>query len=70
MGSAPIVVHRLSPSGGRRVTIRDAIVGVAYRDGDVEEFLRVAGLGDTEDLLDDDRWVEWRGDAPHEWGPR
>ncbi|AJC54987.1 hypothetical protein GZL_02396 [Streptomyces sp. 769] len=43
---------------------------MAYRDGDVEEFLRVAGLGDTEDLLDDDRWVEWRGDAPHEWGPR
>ena len=42
--SAPIVIHRPSPTGGRRVTIRGQIVGLAYEDQDVVEFLRRAGL--------------------------
>lgn len=55
MGSAPIVVHPPSPTGGRRVTAHGAILGLAYSDQDVIEFLRRAGLPDAEDLLDDPR---------------
>ncbi|APE26272.1 MULTISPECIES: hypothetical protein [Streptomyces] len=65
MSDAPIVVHRPSPTGGRRVTIRDQIYGLAHSDDHVVEFLRRAGLPDAEALLDDPRWVEWRGGRAH-----
>ncbi|KKZ74820.1 hypothetical protein [Streptomyces showdoensis] len=64
---APIVVHRPSPSGGRRVTVGDEILGLAHSDGDVLEFLRRAGLPDAEQLLDDPQWVEWRGGRAHRY---
>ncbi|MCZ4103206.1 hypothetical protein [Streptomyces sp. H39-C1] len=71
MTSAPIVVHRLSPSGGRRVTARardvEQILGVAYNDRDVLEFLRRVGIDDPAPLLDQPHWVEWRGGRPHQW---
>ncbi|MFJ6630699.1 hypothetical protein ACIQMR_04685 [Streptomyces sp. NPDC091376] len=63
----PIVVHRPSPSGGRRVTVRGEILGLAHDDRDVIEFLRRAGLPDAWDLLDDPNWVEWRGGHAHQW---
>ncbi|MFE4218133.1 hypothetical protein [Streptomyces sp. NPDC056844] len=63
--SAPIVIHRFSPTGGRRVTIRGQIAGLAYDDQDVVEFLRRAGLPDAEQLLDRPEWVEWRGGRAH-----
>lgn len=50
----PIVVHRPSPTGGRRVTVRGRIVGLAHSDPDL--------------LLDDPTWVEWRGGRAHERG--
>ncbi|WEH42998.1 hypothetical protein OG233_27725 [Streptomyces sp. NBC_01218] len=65
--SAPISIHRPSPSGGRRVTIRGQIAGLAMGDSDVVEFLRRAGLPDAEQLLDDPRWVEWRGGRAHRY---
>ncbi|WP_432072665.1 hypothetical protein [Streptomyces wuyuanensis] len=63
----PIVVHRPSPSGGRRVTVRGEILGLVHDDRDVIEFLRRAGLPDAWDLLDDPNWVEWRGGQAHQW---
>ena len=69
MSHAPIVVHRISPSGGRRVTVRDRIMGLAHSDRDLLEFLRLAGLPDGDDLLDDPTWIEWVGDRPHEYDP-
>ncbi|MEU2154506.1 hypothetical protein ABZ532_05705 [Streptomyces sp. NPDC019396] len=63
----PIVVHRPSPTGGRRVTVRGEILGLAHDDKDVIEFLRRAGLPDAWDLLDDPNWVEWQGGHAHEW---
>ncbi|MFE1521339.1 hypothetical protein ACFW9I_31650 [[Kitasatospora] papulosa] len=63
--SAPIVIHRPSPTGGRRVTIRGQIVGLAYEDQDVVEFLRQAGLPDAVRLLDRPEWVEWRDGRAH-----
>ncbi|MEU0370617.1 hypothetical protein ABZ070_10190 [Streptomyces sp. NPDC006283] len=72
MNGAPIVVHRLSPSGGRRVTVRrgerDEILGLAHNDYDVVVFLEQAGILDPEPLLDDPTWVEWRGGRAHQWG--
>ncbi|MGW0855436.1 hypothetical protein [Streptomyces sp. NPDC002690] len=65
--SAPISIHRPSPAGGRRVTIRGQIAGLATGDSDVVEFLRRAGLHDAERLLDDPRWVEWQGGRPHRY---
>ncbi|MEU4996560.1 hypothetical protein [Streptomyces sp. NPDC021622] len=46
MGSVP------SPTGGRRVTVRGEILGLAPSGADVIEFLRRAGLPDAENLLD------------------
>ncbi|MGC5004819.1 hypothetical protein [Streptomyces sp. DT203] len=65
--SAPIVVHGLSPTGGRRVTINGQIVGLAHDDNDLVEFLRRAGLYDAWDLLDDAHWIEWRGGRAHRY---
>ncbi|MFF5727958.1 hypothetical protein [[Kitasatospora] papulosa] len=67
MSAAPIVIHRLSPTGGRRVTIRGQIAGLAYEDQDVLEFLRRAGLPDGVELLDRPEWVEWRGGRAHSY---
>ncbi|MFF3243077.1 hypothetical protein ACFYWY_04885 [Streptomyces sp. NPDC002870] len=69
MRSAPIVVHRISPTGGRRITVRDQIMGLAHSERDLLEFLRQAGLPDAEDLLDDPTWVEWVGGRAHEYKP-
>ncbi|MFE9850370.1 hypothetical protein ACFYPN_16375 [Streptomyces sp. NPDC005576] len=65
--SAPIIIHRPSPTGGRRVTIRGQIAGLAMGDVDVIEFLRRAGLPDAEQLLDNPQWVEWRGGRAHRY---
>ncbi|MFI6140283.1 hypothetical protein ACIBCC_19110 [Streptomyces griseus] len=65
--AAPIVIHRPSPTGGRRVTIRGQIAGLAHTDADVVEFLRRAGLPDADDLLDQGDWVEWRGGRAHHY---
>ncbi|NUP23587.1 MAG: hypothetical protein HOZ81_47535 [Streptomyces sp.] len=65
--SAPIVIHRPSPTGGRRVTVRGQIAGLSRGDHDVVEFLRGAGLDDAEQLLDDPAWVEWRGGRAHQY---
>ncbi|BFO18844.1 hypothetical protein SHKM778_52320 [Streptomyces sp. KM77-8] len=52
-------------SGGRRVTVRGEIVGLAYSDRDVVEFLRRTGLPEAERLLDDPGWVKWAGGRAH-----
>ncbi|MEV5204219.1 hypothetical protein [Streptomyces sp. NPDC053720] len=71
MRSAPIVVHRPSLSGGRRVTVnrhgRDEILGLAHSDHDLVVFLETAGVLDAEQILDDPHWVEWCGGGAHEW---
>ncbi|MEU8316651.1 MULTISPECIES: hypothetical protein [Actinomycetes] len=66
MAAAPIVVHPASPTGGRRVTVRGQILGLAYDDRDLIEFLRRAGLEHAEAMLaDDTTMIEWRGGRPH-----
>lgn len=63
--AAPVAVHPPAGTGGRRVTVRGEILGLAHCDADVVEFLRVAGLPDAEDVLDDPAWVTWRGGRAH-----
>lgn len=70
MDRAPILVHRISPSGGRRVVIRirgvDTVLGIARSDRDLIEFLRRIDLPDPEDLvLGDSPAITWQGDKPH-----
>lgn len=70
MAGPPIVVHPPSPNGGRRVTVRGEILGLAHSDSDLIEFLRRAGLEHAEAMLTDDTtMIEWRGGDPHQYGP-
>jgi hypothetical protein len=61
MSAAPIIVHRPSVAGGRRVTAHGRILGVAFSDHDLVVFLEAAGVLDPELVLDDPRWGEWQG---------
>ncbi|MFE0633498.1 hypothetical protein ACFW3D_42045 [Streptomyces sp. NPDC058864] len=73
MDDARFVVHGLSPRGGRLVTMHredrmeDDYVGTAFSDHDLLLILRSAGLPDPDLVVDDPRWVEWRGAAAHRW---
>ncbi|WP_299536926.1 hypothetical protein [uncultured Streptomyces sp.] len=71
MGNPPIVIHRPTQSGGRRVTVhyegRDEILGLAHSDRDVLVFLTNAGVDDPELVLDNPMWVEWRGGRAHSY---
>ncbi|MEU0119451.1 hypothetical protein ABZ137_38685 [Streptomyces bobili] len=71
MTSAPIIVHRPTGTGGRRVTVhrqgRDEVLGTAYGDHDLVVFLEGAGVAEPEAVLDDPQWVEWRGGHAHEF---
>lgn len=46
---------------------RDGILGTAYSDHDLVVFLEGAGIVDPDTVIDDPRWVEWRGGHAHEW---
>ncbi|MFE9634135.1 hypothetical protein [Streptomyces sp. NPDC006463] len=70
MHHAPVVVHRIFPSGGRQVTLRTASreesLGVARSDEDVIEFLRRAGMPDPDEVvLGGAELLEWDSDTPH-----
>ena len=68
MASAPIIVHPPQGTGGRRVTVRGHILGLAHSDADVIEFLRRAGLDDADDLVHGDSpAIEWRGGHAHHY---
>lgn len=70
MDRAPIVVHRPLGTGGRRVTARSQMLGLAHSDRDLAEFLRQAGIDETtaEDMVaGDSPLIEWRGGGPHQY---
>ncbi|WP_454613302.1 hypothetical protein [Streptomyces collinus] len=64
-GRRPIVVGRPSLSGGRRVRVDGAILGLAFGVRDVAEFLRRAGLEDVD--VETSELIEWRGGGPEVW---
>ncbi|MFF7328221.1 hypothetical protein [[Kitasatospora] papulosa] len=57
--------HGPYPRAGGGFTIRGQIAGLARDDQDGTEFLRRAGLPDTDELLDQPEWVEWQGGRAH-----
>ncbi|MFI8294259.1 hypothetical protein ACIGBL_34740 [Streptomyces sp. NPDC085614] len=63
--AALIVVGEPAGTGGRRVTVmrrgREDLLGTAFSDHDVIDFLQAAGLSDPEEVLDDPRWIQWHG---------
>lgn len=63
----PRIVVEPVVSGGRRVRVGTAVLGIAYGPADVIEFLRRAGLDPDEVHLDDSGLVEWRGGGPEAW---
>ncbi|WP_371589244.1 hypothetical protein [Streptomyces virginiae] len=70
MEHAPILVHRITSTGGRRVVIRirgiDTVLGVARSDRDLIEFLRRIDVPDADDLvLGDSPAIAWQGGNPH-----
>ncbi|WP_314252465.1 hypothetical protein [Streptomyces sp. DSM 40907] len=70
MHHAPVVVHRIFPSGGRQVTLRtsngEESLGLARSDEDVIEFLRRAGMPDPDDVvLGSAGLLDWEWDTPH-----
>ncbi|MES4825623.1 hypothetical protein [Streptomyces anthocyanicus] len=67
-GRRPIVVGRPSPSGGRRVRADGEILGLAYGQRDVAEFLRRAGLEDVD--VATSPLIEWKGGGPEVWAPQ
>ncbi|MFB7711620.1 hypothetical protein [Streptomyces sp. NPDC056105] len=67
MAVAPIVVHPPLLMGGRRVMAHGRMLGLAYSDADLIEFLSRAGVPDAEDLLEDPSWVKWRGGHAHHY---
>ncbi|MFB6559173.1 MULTISPECIES: hypothetical protein [unclassified Streptomyces] len=70
MHHAPVVVHRIFPSGGRQVTLRtsngEEALGLARSDEDVIEFLRSAGMPDPDEVvLGGTELLDWEWDTPH-----
>ncbi|MET8401378.1 hypothetical protein [Streptomyces sp900116325] len=64
---APIVVHTITLTGVRVVTINDELAGIIYNDDDLIAILQRAGIQDAERCLDDPNWIEWRGGSPHRY---
>ncbi|MFD3557940.1 hypothetical protein ACFWWA_38460 [Streptomyces goshikiensis] len=72
MEHAPILVHRISPADGRQVVIRirgvETVLGVAYSDADLIEFLRRIEIPDPDELvLGDSEVIAWRGGRLHRY---
>ncbi|MCX5176691.1 hypothetical protein [Streptomyces virginiae] len=72
MEHAPILVHRISASGGRRVVIRihgvDTVLGIAYSDRDLIEFLRRIEIPDPADMVHGgSAAIAWQGGRAHEY---
>ncbi|MER6617529.1 hypothetical protein [Streptomyces xantholiticus] len=70
--SAPMVVHRPSPRGGRQVTVRlhdrdEVLLGTAYSDHSLVVLREAAGFDDPDRIIDDPKCVEWRGVDAHRW---
>ncbi|MGW7362961.1 hypothetical protein ACWGI8_05910 [Streptomyces sp. NPDC054841] len=66
-----IVVHPVSPIGGRRVTAHihgeDLTMGIAHGMDDLVEFLRRAGLHADGTELANAEFVDWLRDGPEVW---
>ncbi|MFF7183407.1 hypothetical protein [Streptomyces sp. NPDC008121] len=63
--AALIIVGDPAENGGRQVSVmrqgREDPLGTAFSEQEVIFFLEAAGLSDPAEILDDPRWIHWRG---------
>ncbi|MFF2191696.1 hypothetical protein [Streptomyces sp. NPDC058157] len=63
-----IVIHRPGDDGGRRVHVDGTILGMAYSEMDLREFLRRVALPDWDAVDIEDRMLfRWEGPGPESW---
>ncbi|MFE2128641.1 hypothetical protein [Streptomyces amritsarensis] len=63
-----VVIHRPDEQGGRRVHVDGTILGIAYSEMDLREFLRRVELPDWEDVdITDAGLFRWEGPGPESW---
>ncbi|MGW6704734.1 hypothetical protein ACWGDE_07565 [Streptomyces sp. NPDC054956] len=63
-----IVIHQPDADGGRRVHVDSTILGLAYSEMDLREFLRRAGLPDWDSIdVTDTGMFRWEGGGPETW---
>lgn len=70
MTNATIIVHRPRETGGRHVTVHGHDIGLAHSDHDLVEFLRQAGIDETdaEAMVDGDSpEITWQGAPAHHY---
>ncbi|AYD81671.1 hypothetical protein SEA_KROMP_70 [Streptomyces phage Kromp] len=64
----PVIVYPPDESGGRRVRVDGAVLGLAYSTRDVAAFLQEAGLQGWDDLdVVRSSLIEWRGGDAETW---
>ncbi|GGT14437.1 hypothetical protein [Streptomyces purpureus] len=63
----PVIVYPTSETGGRRVRVDGAILGLAHSVADVVDLLAGVGLELSPDDVVTSRLIEWRGGGPGVW---
>ncbi|MET9959402.1 hypothetical protein ABZ128_10015 [Streptomyces sp. NPDC006326] len=63
----PVVVYPIAEGEGRRVRVDGTILGTAYSDRDLSEFLRRAGAPEPDEMVLS-ALIEWREDPPQDYG--
>ncbi|MEV7793392.1 hypothetical protein AB0O68_15575 [Streptomyces sp. NPDC087512] len=64
----PVVIYPPDESGGRRVQVGGALLGLAYSVGDVARFMQEAGLQDFDEMdVVRTGLIEWQGGGPETW---
>lgn len=63
-----IVIHAPDEQGGRRVHVDGTILGMAFGEADLREFLRRAGFEAWDDIdITDTGMFRWEGGGPETW---
>ncbi|MFI9029918.1 hypothetical protein [Streptomyces sp. NPDC053560] len=62
-----MIVHPVSPTDGRRVSIDGTILGIAYSTDDLAACLRRAGLEPAQLAVEDPERTQWRGGDINTW---
>lgn len=66
--ATPVIVYPSDETGGRRVRVDGAILGLAYSVRDIVAFMQEAGLQSWDEMdVIRSPFIEWRGGGPDVW---
>lgn len=66
--ATPVIVYPPDETGGRRVRVDGAILGLAYSVRDIVAFMQEAGLQSWDEMdVIRSPFIEWRGGGPDVW---